>query len=220
MNERQKWLKSLVPGDKVAVSRRTFTGGTPANITPMSVTENLDGRIVIGENIFDTAGRNSLMGVLEPMDDRAVETIRKTRVMEELRVFLLRHYSTYIPALELMESHDSATAEAFLKLLCIPAVPAQDCGPVSTVPETVPAADTPAPATEKDEDELRCPHCKAVIPFRVYETATMNVESYGSASFRLRCPSCGGVFRISMSRSVDIRYDSVKGMPEDTETDF
>lgn len=220
MNERQKWLKSLVPGEKVAVSRRTFTGGTPADITPMSVTENLDGRIVIGENIFDVAGRNTIMGVLEPMDERTVETIKKAGALVGLKSFLNLHYFTDIPLLEVMEYQDSATVEAILKLLKTPSVPAQDVGPVSTVPEAAPAAAETAPYTGKDEDDLLCPHCKAVVPHSVFETAAMNVEAYGSASFRLRCPACGGVFRISMTRSVDIRYDSIKAMPEDTETDF
>lgn len=220
MNERQKWLKSLVPGEKVAVSRRTFTGGTPSDVTTMSVTENLDGRVVIGENIFDVAGRNTLMGVLEPMDERTVESIKKAGAMVGLKSFLNLHYFTDIPLLEVMEYQDSATVEAVLKLLKIPAVPAQDCGPVSTVPEAAPETTETAPAAEKEDDDLRCPHCKTVIPFSVFETATMNVEAYGSASFRLRCPACRGVFRISMTRSVDIRYDSIKAMPEDTETDL
>ena len=207
---------------KTWVESKDLTTGGCVNCNSRSVISNGEG-IVTGDdlwNIFDVAGRNTLMGVLEPMDERTVESIKKAGAMVGLKSFLNLHYFTDIPLLEVMEYQDSATVEAVLKLLKIPAVPAQDCGPVSTVPEAAPATMDPAPATEKEDDDLRCPHCKAVIPFSVFETATMNVEAYGSASFRLRCPACRGVFRISMTRSVDIRYDSIKAMPEDTETDF
>lgn len=122
---RKDWLRSLKAGDRILLCR-CASAGDPVHRTLVVVGENLDGRIIIDDTtlndyIFDDTGYNKSLGTLNPIDDKAVESIELTRVLNLLTSYVNKRYnSETVPFLEIMSEQNSTVVKLVAELLNMP----------------------------------------------------------------------------------------------------
>ena len=78
------WLKSLKRGDRI-LSGTCESAGSPVHHTMVTVDDNFDGRILIGERLFDPTGYSKeLDAKLEPVTEQFLEQCERERIYRKV----------------------------------------------------------------------------------------------------------------------------------------